>query len=150
MAKVKFVLSRRALITSGTVVAVAGVVAGIIGFKQVDELANWLGVDPRRLPDPADEELRKAVVTDESRILAALKSNPAFAEMAALSEQHLARLGEVEDVRPQSAPIDSILAEAVNSRKQDALDARSSSFAMVLTSIAASHEQQRRWIKEHP
>lgn len=145
-----FVLSRRALFTTGAVVAVAAASAGVIAAGKLDDVAQLFGVTPLELPDPRDKELLKTVVASESAILLSLRSEPAWASLAKLSELHVEKLGgpvKVDGIRTIATW--EALRQARDARINDAQNARSSSFAMVLASIAASHEQQRLWIEAH-
>ena len=141
-------LSRRALLTTGAVVAVAAASAGVMAAGKLDDIAQLLGITPLKLADPRDEELLKTVVLSESAILAGLRSDPAWSPMAKLSKRHLEKLGgavEVDSFR--TIAIWKALEDASEARKLDAQQARSSQFAMLLASIAASHKQQQLWLE---
>ena len=152
-------MTRRALLgTCAALVVAAGAAVAGQQTGRLDEVAEVVGLDPRRLPAETDEALLLHVVHDQGLVLAtvsavASKFPDLRASLALLiehSEAHLVVLGSpstgstidfgaVSATEPRAALelVASSQEQAAKGRAKDALAAVSGEFAQVLASMSA-------------
>lgn len=139
-------MSRRTFLTAAAVLTTAGTTAFLFTRP---ETYSALGIDPRAVSDEADRVLLAEVIAAETLVLASLRSHSEWNAIAKISELHVDKLGGNLDVAPINTPDPrAVLAVAGRERQADAVQARSGSFAMVLSAIAASHTQQLHWLEQ--
>lgn len=156
-------MTRRALLgtCAALVVAVGAAVTGQ-HMGRLDEVADVVGLDPRRLPAESDEALLRHVVHDQGLVLATVSAvaskfpdlRDSLALLVEHGETHLVVLGSpttgstidvgtVSATEPRAALefVASSQDQAAKGRAKDALAAVSGEFAQVLASMSASLTQ---------
>jgi len=156
-------MTRRALLGTGAALVVAAG-AAFAGKRtgRVDEAAEAVGLEPRRLPAESDEALLRQVVRDQGVVLATVSAvaskfpalSASLAPLIEHGEAHLVALGSSTaastidldglDAAEPAAALDhvaSIQGQAAKDRARNAINAVSGQFAQVLASISASLTQ---------
>lgn len=156
-------MTRRALLATGAALVVAAG-AAVAGQQtgRLDDGAEAVGLEPRRLPAESDETLLRHVVRDQGLVLATVSAVaskfPALRTSLALliehGETHLVVLGSPAAgstidlgalaAADSKAALDSVMSnqkQAAKDRAKNALDAVSGEFAQVLAAMSASLTQ---------
>lgn len=156
-------MSRRALLGAGAalVVAAGAVVAGE-RTGRLDDAADLVGLDPRRLPAESDDALLDRVVRDQVALVgtvwAVAEAWPELADALApfveRGRRHLQVLGRGTgaeagpgiDAETEADAVDQLIGlheGAERDRARDAIEAVSGEFARNLAAISAGLGQQR-------
>lgn len=125
---------------------------------RLDDVAEFVGIGPKPLPDPGDTRLVRRAARECTRLLATVEgaaaANPgaALAPVAAIVREQMVAVGGSPAATASLAPVtldalEKALSTAATRRAADADAAGSAALVRVLASMSAGHAQCARVVR---